>query len=309
MRCRRPLRRPSRSDAPTAAAIQLHLPDGPASTTRRGTDCDGDSTPSPARVVVDLANVAPRHGHDRPGLRQRGHASTTFTTSARPPIRVPTRPFAVSVDCRGCGTQAVTTLQLHASAGLASALPATPSPTVPPTTTVTVIVIDADAANDTATLHREVANVAPTVAFTGGPVTVSEGVAEVHLQLLDQRSGGDTVALGHAQLRDGRQLCRAGRLQHAHLRAASSARSPTARPARPSPSRSTDSDGAPATPRPAVTVDNVAPTVPDRAQVVGRRSRPTPTASRSPIRAWTPSRSLPATRPAVTTARSWPARW
>ena len=145
---------------------------------------------------------------------------------------------------------------------------------------------DKDGAGDADTFTVTVANVAPTVAFTAGPARSTRAPAEHIYSYTITDPGTDTVSsVATSCGANGGQVGRL-RLQQRHGRAASTAPSPTARPARPSRSRRTTPTGGQHR-HPPVTVINVAPTVTLTGADRSTRARPTPTPSPSPTRVWT----------------------
>ena len=156
-------------------SFQCTFPDGPASTSVavKVTDSDGASdTDSEDVLVVAIANVAPTVTGPADQTANEG-ASTTFNLGSFTDPG-PDGPWAVSVDWGDGSTD--TTVQPGSAGSLGTTShtyadgPATrPSPSPSPTRT---------APSTRTRFTVTVANVAPTVAFTAGPVTVNEGATE-----------------------------------------------------------------------------------------------------------------------------------
>ena len=225
---------PARSASPRqVGSFHCTFPDGPASTTSRSRS----PTPTaPATPTPRTSSWSPSPTSPRPSPLPADQTANegddqdfnlgSFTDPG------PDSPWAVSVDWGDGSTDTTFNQAAPGSLGTASHTYADG----PATRTVTVTVTDGTAPATRTTFTVTVANVAPTVAFTAGPVTVNEGATEHPYSYTISDPGADTVSSVAVSCGDGRPA-RAGSASTGDMRAASTAPSPTARPARPSRSR------------------------------------------------------------------------
>ena len=239
-------------------SFQCTFPDGPASTSVvvKVTDSDGASdTDSEDVLVVAIANVAPTVTAPANQTADEGENKSFNLGSFTDPG--PDGPWAVSVDWGDGSTDTTFNQAAPGSLGTASHTYADG----PATRTVTVTVTDADNASDAETFSVSVTNVAPTVAFTAGPVTVNEGATEYLYSYSISDPGTDTVSSVAVSCGTGGQLV-AGSDSNSDTAGSFKCTFPDG-PASPTVTvQATDSDNAAGnTASRPVTVTNVAPTV------------------------------------------------